>query len=181
MSAHKQNILLHACCAPCATSVIETLAQSYEISLFFFNPNIQPAEEYAARFAAVERLCTHVPVQLVVGAYQVDDWLDAVRGLEDEPEGGERCRVCFLYRLRHTARKAAELGIPRFATTLTVSPRKNAQVIAAAGAAVGADAGVAFLAQDFKKHNGFARSCELSRRYQLYRQNYCGCRYSIRD
>lgn len=181
MSDTKQPILLHACCAPCATHVIEQLSRSYSVTALFYNPNIQPDEEYQQRLQAMQRLCSLTGTQLLVESSPVAVWDGWVQGLEDEPEHGRRCRQCFFGRLEYSVHMADRLGFPWVATTLTVSPRKPAAVINAIGVSVAANARTCYLESDFKKQDGFKRSCELSKYYDLYRQNYCGCRYSRRD
>jgi predicted adenine nucleotide alpha hydrolase (AANH) superfamily ATPase len=173
-------LLLHACCAPCATHVIELLSRSYSVTALFYNPNIQPDEEYALRLEAMRRLCRITGTPLVVESGPAAVWDSWVQGFEDEPEQGRRCQHCFKGRLEFSVHMAAQRGFPLVATTLTVSPRKSASMINAIGAAVAAGTQVRYLESDFKKKNGFKRSCELSRDYNLYRQNYCGCCYSRR-
>ncbi len=180
----KPRLLLHCCCAPDATAVYERLARDYEVVCYWYNPNIQPAEEFHKRLAAMRQLAEIVGMELVIDESGEDEWAEAVRGLEDEPEGGRRCDVCFAIRLQKAAQKAKELGCEYFASTLTVSPHKPAVKINPCGEAAAdatADAtGVEFLGDDFRKQDGFKRSVELSKKYGLYRQNYCGCVYSIR-
>jgi predicted adenine nucleotide alpha hydrolase (AANH) superfamily ATPase len=178
VSAEKQPLLLHACCAPCATHVIEQLSRSYSVTALFYNPNIQPDDEYQRRLQAMRRLCRLTGTQLLIESSPVSVWDGWVRGLEDEPEQGKRCQQCFFGRIEYTVRMADRLGFPWVATTLTVSPRKPAGEINAIGVSVAANARTCYLESDFKKQDGFKRSCELSRHYELYRQNYCGCRYS---
>lgn len=181
MSGTKQPLLLHACCAPCATHVIEQLSRLYSVTALFYNPNIQPDEEYQQRLQAMHRLCRLTGTPLLVESSPVAVWDGWVQGLEDEPEQGRRCRQCFFGRLEYSVRMADQLGFPWVATTLTVSPRKPAAAINAIGVSVAANAGTCYLESDFKKKDGFKRSCELSKHYDLYRQNYCGCRYSRTD
>ncbi len=180
MSDTKQPLLLHACCAPCATHAIELLSRSYSVTALFYNPNIQPDEEYAQRLEAMQCLCRLTGTPLVVETSPAAVWDAWVQGYEDEPEQGRRCLQCFKGRLEFSAAMAARLGFGLFTTTLTVSPRKNAAAINAIGNAAAAGLNTCYLASDFKKQDGFKRSCELSRNYSLYRQNYCGCRYSRR-
>lgn len=180
-----ERLLLHACCAPCASAVIERLAPHFAITLFYYNPNIAPGEEYARRGAELERLASllHTPYPLDIAPveWRPEDFAAAAQGLEAEPEGGRRCTRCFALRLAKTAEMAAELGIPWFTTTLTVSPHKNAPLINEAGREAAARCGPRFLPSDFKKKNGYRRSIALSNEFGLYRQNYCGCAYSLRD
>lgn len=171
-----KRILLHVCCAPCAAPCVERLlTNGRDVSLYFSNSNINSEAEFEKRLSYVEKIAGIFGVALEIDPYRHDDWLEHVRGLENEPEKGLRCVKCFEWSLGRTARKAEECGIEYFATTLTVSPHKDSRVIfAAAGRCSG------FEPWDFKKENGFQRSRELSREFALYRQNYCGCEFSIR-
>lgn len=179
MQSIKADIILHACCAPCSTYVIEKLSPFYKITALFFNPNIQPADEYKKRLYDMEKLCELKKTELVVLDYEVDSWMERIKGLEDADEGGSRCRLCFDFRLSKAAGVSAQKGVELFATTLTVSPYKNADIINATGSAVAHKFGLRFLENDFKKKDGYRKSCELSREYDLYRQKYCGCIYSM--
>lgn len=180
MRQTRQSLLLHICCAPDATAAVERLAGEFSVAGYFHNPNIQPGPEYQVRLSETGRLARVMGFFMEAGEYRPESWLEAVRGLEDEPERGRRCQACFLFNLRATARRARELDFPAFTTTLTVSPHKRSRDVFAAGEEAGREWGVKFLARDFKKQNGFARSLELTRKYRLYRQNYCGCRFSVR-
>lgn len=175
-------LLLHACCAPCASYVLEYLSAQFAVTVFFCNPNITDPAEYQKRWEELVRLCALAPfgreVTLVADDYRPQDFLAAAYGLEQAPEGGDRCGRCFRLRLSRTAAYAAAHGFDYFATTLTVSPHKNAARINEIGAAVAAETGVGYLASDFKKRGGYQRSIVLSREYGLYRQNYCGCVFS---
>ena len=179
------SILLHSCCGPCSTSVLETLVPRARVDVFFYNPNIMPRAEYEMRLRTqydVIRLQDFAEkVTIIEGEYQPDEFLNAVRGFEDEPEGGLRCRICFYLRLKQTALMAKRLGYDYFATTLTVSPHKDAVLINEIGQKVSQEIGVAFLPSDFKKNDGYLRSIRLSKTLNLYRQNYCGCAFSSRD
>ena len=181
----KQQILLHSCCGPCSSSVLERLTQEYEVTLFYYNPNIAPEEEYRHRLETQKQLLADCPfakdVRLIEGVYDPETFYRAAQGLENEPEGGSRCTECFRLRLRETARTAAENGIPLITTTLTVSPHKNAPLINELGEAIAAEYGVEWLHSDFKKKDGYLRSIRLSAEYGLYRQDYCGCVFSRRD
>ena len=181
MPGTKQPLLLHACCAPCATHVLELLSRSYSVTALFYNPNIQPDEEYERRLESMRLLCRITDTPLLVESSPVAVWDAWVRGLEDEPEQGGRCLQCFRGRLEFSLRLAERLGFPVIATTLTVSPIKQAEAINAIGLSLAAGSKVRYLESDFKKQDGFKNSCELSRHYNLYRQNYCGCRYSRRQ
>jgi len=171
-----KKILLHVCCAPCATACVERLlADDRDVSLYFSNSNINSKMEFEKRLSYVEKIAGIFDVGLEIDPYQHDDWLEHVRGLENEAEKGLRCVKCFDWSLRRTAQKAAEVGIENFATSLTVSPHKISRIIFEAG-----NQHPGFEPWDFKKGNGFLRSRELSDEFDLYRQNYCGCEFSIR-
>lgn len=177
-------LLLHACCAPCSSAVLERLAGHFAISLLFYNPNIAPETEYLHRRNAVQKLLAGLPaateVCLLEETRDFSRFEEAAKGLEAEPEGGARCTACFGLRLEESARMAAELGIEWFCTTLSISPHKNAALLNEMGRAAGERHGVLFLPSDFKKKNGYLRSIRLSEELGLYRQAYCGCRFSIR-
>lgn len=180
-----ERLLLHACCAPCASYVLEYLTQYFEITVYFCNPNITAPEEYAHRLSELERFVSEAPfcrgVRVVEDPLPARAFFDAAAGLEGEPEGGARCARCFSLRLARTADYAREHGFPAFATTLTVSPHKNAPLLNEIGTQEGARTGVFYLPSDFKKRGGYQRSIALSREYGLYRQPYCGCVFSRRD
>ncbi len=175
-------LLLQVCCGPCATSVLQRLCEHFAVTAFFYNPNIMPKEEYDKRLDTLKALLSQMeftyPVTLMESEYDGEEYLKAVKGLESLPEGGERCKVCFDVRLSKTAQTAAENGFSVFCTTLSVSPHKNAEAINTAGQHWAEKNGVVFLASDFKKEDGYKKSIELSRKYGLYRQDYCGCIYS---
>jgi len=176
----KQPLLLHVCCAPCATLSIEILREDFEVCGYFYGPNIHPAEEYQRRLDPLEKLSWATDLSYICGPYDMDAWLARTEGLESEPEGGRRCTLCFEMRLDRTAREAREKDFAWFATTLSVSPHKEAQRINSIGERVAQAHHVSYYPADFKKCGGFHRSVELSERFGLYRQRYCGCRYSIR-
>ncbi len=177
------RLLLHSCCGPCSSYVLEYLASVFKITVLYFNPNIYPESEFKKRAASQEKLVSSMtfenPVALVTAEYRPEEFDRAAAGAEDAPEGGERCLRCFALRLEETARRAREEGFDYFATTLSVSPRKNAEALNAVGGALGEKYGVPYLFADFKKRGGYKRSVELSGQYGLYRQNYCGCKYSL--
>lgn len=179
------TLFLHSCCAPCSSYVLEYLSQYFSITVFYYNPNISPKEEYEARTEEVQRLIRELPavhpIRFVEGKYDPECYYEAVRGHEKDPEGGERCGICFEMRLREAAKLAAEGGYDWFTTTLTISPLKNAGRLNTIGQAMGEEYHVAFLPSDFKKKEGYKRSIELSAQYHLYRQNYCGCVFSKRE
>ncbi|MBQ7448103.1 MAG: epoxyqueuosine reductase QueH [Eubacterium sp.] len=180
------RLLLHACCAPCSSYCLEYLAEYMQITVFFYNPNITREEEYRKRVEEEKRLIRELPVKYPVsfleGPYEPERFLERVKGLEKEPEGGTRCEVCFRLRLERTAKTAVENGgFDYFTTSLTISPLKNAPLLNALGGEIGAQYGIPFLPSDFKKKNGYKRSIELSREYDLYRQDYCGCIFSEQE
>ena len=183
-SGRRPRLLLHSCCAPCSSYVLEYLNRAFDIAVFYYNPNIAPAEEFEHRVAEQIRLAESLPhegrIEVIRGAYDPQVFYDAVRGHEDDPEGGARCERCFRLRLAETAKLAAARGDDYFTTTLTISPLKDAQLINYIGLELSAGAGVPWLPCDFKKKNGYKRSCELSELYGLYRQDYCGCVFSRR-
>lgn len=176
------RLMLHSCCAPCSSYTLKYLAEYFDITVYYYNPNISPEEEFNKRFDEQERLISQLPtkhtVKLIRGDYVYDDFLDIARGYEDVPEGGERCFRCYRMRLEHTARLAVEQGFDYFCTTLSISPLKNSQRINEIGYEVAEKYGIKWLPSDFKKREGYKQSIELSREYDLYRQNYCGCVYS---
>lgn len=175
----RPRLLLQACCGPCSSYVLEYLTRYFDVTALYYNPNIRPEAEYEKRLATLKQLLAAMPMEhppvLLEPGWRGEDFLRAAWGLEAEPEGGARCAVCFRLRLGQTARMAAEGGYDFFGTTLTVSPHKNAQLINAIGFALQEEYGVRWLPSDFKKRNGYLRSIQLSREYDLYRQEYCGC------
>lgn len=173
-----KKLLLHSCCGPCSTSVIERLKDDYELSVFFYNPNIMDEEEYEKRRQAQLKVVEKYKIPFIEGDKDTDMYLEKIKGLEDEPEGGSRCRECFELRLEVTAKLAAELDFDAFATTLSVSPHKSYKDIAEIGNRLEAQFGPEFLKDDFKKKAGFQRSTQLSKEMELYRQEFCGCEFS---
>ena len=176
------SLLLHVCCAPCASHELTFLPDVFDVTAFYYNPNITDDEEREKRYAELERLIKEMcpQVGLIEGAADKEKFLTAVKGLESAPEGGLRCAKCFALRLEETAKRAAEEGFDYFATTLTLSPLKNPMLINEIGEKMGEKYGVKYLASDFKKDGGYQHSIELSKQYDLYRQNYCGCVFSKR-
>lgn len=176
------KLLLHSCCAPCASYVLEYLSQYFEITVFYYNPNIYPPEEYAERAAEQKRFIEQFPakhkIRYIEGPYDTKRFYDMARGLEKVPEGGERCFGCYKLRMEEAAVLAKEGGFDFFTTTLSISPLKNAEKLNEIGEELEAEYGVKHLTSDFKKKNGYQRSTQLSREYNLYRQNYCGCIFS---
>jgi predicted adenine nucleotide alpha hydrolase (AANH) superfamily ATPase len=181
----RPRLLLHACCAPCSSYVLEYLSQYFSITLFYYNPNISPKEEYDKRVREVERLLREMPldspVQFLPGPYHPEKFFAMAKGMENLPEGGERCFSCYRLRLEQAAQAAKADGYDYFATTLSISPHKNAQKLNEIGFALAEKYGVAWLPSDFKKRGGYQRSIVLSHDYHLYRQNYCGCIYSAAE
>jgi predicted adenine nucleotide alpha hydrolase (AANH) superfamily ATPase len=176
----RKKLLLHCCCAPCGTHPFRALRGQYDVTVYFDNPNIHPAGEYQARLEEIRALAERWHFTLVEGEYDSVGWFDAVRGHEEEPEGAARCAICYRIRLERAARTAKSLGMDCFATTLSVSPHKNAKTINRIGKEAGGLIGIQFVEADFKKMDGFKISCELSRAEGLYRQDYCGCIFSRR-
>jgi hypothetical protein len=180
ISPNLPKLLLHVCCGPCSTEVIGRLAKDHGLVLYFFNPNIFPKEEHDRRLDEAEKYARDHGIPFIPAPYDHEGWLAAVKGLEAEPEGGKRCAACFALRLSAAARKARDEGAELFTTTLTISPHKDARVVNAAGEAAARAQGLHFLAADFKKMDGFLRSCRLAREAGMYRQDYCGCEFSVR-
>lgn len=172
------TLLLHACCAPCSSYVLEYLSGIFDITLFFYNPNITETEEYMQRKQELIRLAGHFPVKFLEGEYDRENFYKNSQGFEQLPEGGQRCFQCYEQRLRATAERAGAGGYDFFTTTLSISPHKNAGKLNEIGERLAQEYKVKHLPADFKKRNGYKRSIELSAEYGLYRQNYCGCIYS---
>lgn len=177
----KPQLLLHVCCAICQTTALERLLEQYRVTSYFYGPNIHPAQEYELRMSEAKRYAAGLAVPFETGEYDVAAFDEAVIGHEEQPEGGSRCERCFRLRLEGTVRFAAGAGFELFATTLTLSPLKNAQLINSIGEQLSKKYEVDYLPSDFKKQDGFKRAGELSRLAGLYRQNYCGCRYSLAE
>lgn len=181
----RPKLLLHSCCAPCSSGVLVPLQEVFELTVYYYNPNLSEWEEYNKRAREQKKLINALngekpdfPIGIIEEVYEPEQFYERVRGLEDCPEGGERCFLCYGLRLEKTARKAKEEGYDFFTTTLTISPLKNAEKINTIGKRLEEKYKVAFLPSDFKKKEGYKRSIELSRKYELYRQNFCGCVYS---
>ena len=179
------KLLLHACCAPCSSAVLERLASFFEITIFYYNPNITDQKEYEKRIQEIKKFIkefqTKYPVSLIEGKYEPDKYFEIAKGLEEEPERGKRCYKCYKLRLEETAKTAEKNGYPYFCTTLTLSPHKNSNWINEIGETLNNKYNTNYIYSDFKKKNGYKRSIELSKEYNLYRQDYCGCIYSKRD
>jgi len=179
------SILLHSCCAPCSSHVIDTLTPYFNITIFYYNPNIEPFEEYEKRKEEEKRFIKEYPninkLDIIDCDYDNDKFKSMSKGLEHIPEGGARCIKCYHLRLDATAKKAKELGYDYFGTTLTVSPYKKSDKLNEIGEHLSKEYDIKYLYSDFKKKNGYKHSIELSKKYNLYRQDYCGCIYSVRD
>jgi predicted adenine nucleotide alpha hydrolase (AANH) superfamily ATPase len=175
-----ESLVLHTCCAPCAIHPYTLLAQDYDLTFFFFNPNIYPADEYARRLNELRRYSGISSMRLVVEEGRHEEWRDAVAGYESCEEGGERCRRCYEYRLEKTAAYADAVDADYFGTVMSISPHKKSSALNEAGYAAGKGKGVSYFESDFKKKDGFKKAAELSREQGFYRQQYCGCEYSIR-
>lgn len=180
LGGEKKRLLLQCCCGPCSTYVLEYLSEYFDLTVLFYNPNIQPREEYEKRRRALGQVLEHYPdIGLLFCDYDGEIFDKAASGLEAEPEGGARCTECFKLRLGETARLAKVGGFDYFCSTLSVSPHKDAQRLNEIGLSLERELGVRWLPSDFKKKEGYKRSIELSREYGLYRQEYCGCLYSL--
>ncbi|MCK5211445.1 epoxyqueuosine reductase QueH [Candidatus Parcubacteria bacterium] len=176
----KSKLLLHICCVGCGVAIMKELKGDYQLTLYFYNPNIFPKEEYNKRLMEAKRIASELGLDLIAEDYNHKSWLKLVRGYEKDPERGERCRICYKDRLKQTAAKAKELGFDSFTTTLTVSPHKDAKAIITLGNDLVNKYSLKFLDQDFKKQDGFKKACALSKELNLYRQEYCGCEFSMK-
>lgn len=179
-NGEKKTILLHSCCGPCSTACIERLKEYFNITILYYNPNIEPLEEYEKRKSEQKRLLEILNVDFLDCDYDNEVWKSITKPFEDDLEGGRRCSVCFGIRLKYTAKMAISLHYEYFGTTLTVSPHKNSDIINKIGDSIGRKYGIKFLMADFKKRDGYKRSIDLAKEYDLYRQDYCGCLYSKR-
>lgn len=179
------TLLMHACCAPCSSACLERLGNYFDISIFYYNPNITDKDEYLKRVEEIKKFIssfkTKYPIKLIEGRYEPEEFFKIAKGLEDEPERGKRCFECYKLRLSETAKVASELNFDYFCTTLTLSPYKNAVWLNEIGEELNSNYNSTYLYSDFKKRNGYKRSIELSKEFDLYRQDYCGCVYSLRD
>ena len=183
LDGRRPRLLLHACCGPCSSAVLEQLSRSFDITILYYNPNIWPPAEYHRREQELERFVAEahpLGVKVVEDRYDPQEFYDAARGLENEPERGARCTACYRLRMRRAAQYAAENGFDWFTTTLSISPHKDAARINQIGQELEQEFGVKHLPSDFKKKNGYLRSLQLSEEYGLYRQDYCGCEFSAR-
>ena len=179
------RLLLHSCCAPCSSDVLEYLSQYFEVTVFYYNPNIYPESEYTKRVLEQQKLISEMrfkyPVTFIAGNYDSEKFYNMARGLENVKEGGERCFKCYELRLREAAKIAKNGEYDFFTTTLSISPLKNAQKLNEIGMLLAEEYGIEYLLSDFKKKNGYKRSVELSEQYGLYRQDYCGCVFSMKE
>lgn len=179
------TLLLHSCCGPCSSYVLEYLSEYFEITVFYYNPNIYPEEEYWYRVdeqaQLIGKLSPKHPIHFVSGAYETEKYYSAIRGLKQEKEGGDRCLACYDLRITEAAVLAKENAFDYFTTTLSISPHKNSQVLNQIGERIGKEYGVNHLPSDFKKRGGYQRSVELSKQFNMYRQDYCGCAFSMKE
>lgn len=174
----KPKLLLHACCAPCSIYVLQKLSQDHEVTIYFYDPNIHPQEEYILRRDELKKYAQQIGIVFAEGEYETEKWFKKTKGLENEPERGKRCGACFDLRLAKTAAKAKAENYDVWATVLSISPHKDAGQINAVGQKIAAVVGLPFIAEDWKKNNGFKIASQLSKEEGFYRQNYCGCIYS---
>ena len=180
----KEKMLLHVCCAPCSSSVLERLVKDFDVTIHYYNPNIYPESEYTMRDDELHRFIKEAydnNIEIITEEYDHNEYLDVISGLENEKEGGSRCEKCFRLRLRKTAELAKEKGFDIFTTTLSVSPYKNFRLLNEIGKELEAELGIKYYEANFKKQDGYLRSIRLSQQYGLYRQDYCGCEFSRRD
>ena len=177
----RPKMLLHVCCANCLLYPYDLLKKDYDVTFYFYNPNIHPAGEYKKRLSEVIRISKKLEVKLLIGQYDLKRWKKTAQIFAEEPEGGKRCSICFNIRLKRTALTAANNKYDFFATTLSVSPRKNAEIINAAGTGISNLYKVKYFPANFKKNNGFKKTIQMAIDCNTYRQNYCGCKYSIRN
>jgi len=181
MKNNRKKLLLHICCAGCGAFVSQALKEEYDVSLFYSNSNIFPESEYVKREDEVKMISEKYKLPLIIDSYQHDIWLDTVKGLESEPEKGNRCYVCYEHRMINVAKKAASMNFDFFSTTLSVSPFKIYRYIKEIGDKLASEYQISFYDQDYKKKDGFKKAAKLSCELKLYRQNYCGCEFSRRD
>ena len=177
----KPKLLVHICCASDALYVLDLLKENYKVSGYFYNPNIHPSEEYLLRLEETKKVAKTLMVDLIEEIYDDERWLKITQKFKEEPEKGRRCDVCYAMRLEKTAQKTSELGFNMFTTIMSLSPLKKADVLNRLGRMFASRYKIGFLEADFKKHDGFKKSVELSKSHGLYRQNYCGCKYSMKD
>ena len=176
---HSKQLLLHTCCGPCLTHVYSVLSSSYEVTVFYYNPNISPRAEYSKRLTEVEQFCTINSIPVTIGHYNQKEWFSAVKLYRFSGEGSQRCFECYTFRLQETFKVAKENNYIAVCTTLTISPYKDAEKINEIGKSLQIRYGIEFIESDFKRMGGYQRSIELSKQYGMYRQKYCGCVYSM--
>ncbi len=176
----KLKLLLHICCAPCAGNILRELKGEFDLGVYFYNPNLDLEKEHIKRLREAKKYCQKLDIKLIEGSYDHKKWLENIKGLESELEGGKRCEKCFEMRLREIAKFAKKNNFKYFTTTLTVGPYKSAKVILPIGEKIAKEFGVQFLDRDFAKKDGFRKSLEVSKKEEFYRQNYCGCEFSSR-
>ena len=177
----KPKLLLHVCCIGCGAYVAKVMATEYDTTLYFYNPSIFPEKEYAKRLEETRRVAEELGLPLMTGDYDHEEWLGKVKGHEKDHEGGERCQICYRGRLEQCAQVAIQNKFPHFTSTLTVSPHKKAEEVNKIGTEIASKYNLNFVSRDFKKQDGFKKACAISKELNLYRQNYCGCEFSIRD
>jgi len=181
MSIKKEEVVLHICCGPCATHTLKVLKVDYNIIGYFYNPNIHPKKEYEKRMNNVIKLLDYEDFDLFFGDYEIDKWYKDIEGLENEKEGGKRCFVCIKHRLEKTAKFAVKKGVKFFTSTLSISPYKNTKMINKIGEELAEKYDLIFLPENFKSKDGYKKSIDLSKKYNLYRQKYCGCDFSLKE
>lgn len=175
-----KRLLMHVCCGSCSIIAIERTSPIYDVVLYFSNSNVYPQGEYEKRLENTQKIAEIYGIEMINDTYNLKDWLIQIKGYENEPENGKRCSICINYRLDRTATYAREQKFDIFTTTLTTGPQKNAELINSIGRALEIKYGIEFYDSNFKKKDGFKRSVEISKKYNLYRQNYCGCKFSIK-
>ncbi len=175
----KPKLLLHSCCGPCSSGVIERLLDEYDVTVYYYNPNIYPAEEFEKRATTQEKYLKIMNLPYIIGKYEPEKYYEIVKGLENAPEGGKRCEKCFYLRLFETAKYAKDNGFDCFTTTMSVSPHKDFELLNKLGNQISTEVGIDYLWANFKKKDGYLTSIRNSQKYDLYRQDYCGCVYSL--
>lgn len=181
LNSNSKTILLHACCGICSGYPVSLLQDSgYRVVVYFYNPNIFPKEEYQKRLEAQKSVCAHFNCEFIEGIYEPEVYYEYVKGLEEEPEKGARCDKCFELRLLNTALKAKVLGIEEFTTSIVISPHKNYEKLTAIGEKIAKEYGLCYVSENFRKHDGFLKTNKIARELNLYRQNYCGCKFAKR-
>jgi len=177
---YKKKLLLHACCATCVGYPYDFLSNDFNVTIFYYNPNIYPKDEYLKRLENVKKFCEIKKINLIIGEYNNKDWENFISGFESEPEGGKRCERCFMFRLRKTAKIAKINNFDYFTSTMSVSPHKNFLTLNKIGKELENEIQISYLESNFKKQDGYKKTIEISKKFNFYRQNYCGCKYSIK-